>query len=448
MKKLALLIVCLVFLAACGGQQAGVGNLASTGSALSALRLDNALGAIVIPPGALAGPSPATLLSPQTLPPLKGARALATLHVNLGRSELQGPVEVAFAPLVPKVEGLGIVCFVEGVERYFPLDGDGLIGTLNLATGQAPVGPADADGRDIHFVLVSFASRPGYQVWNSYNGYAFERDPQGQLQLRQFVAGGSLVGSLPALGSRPLMLVHGLGDNVRDDPRWLNLARRFLDSGTATGVVAFEYDTQDSVARNGQLLRQFYQLVGAGMRWRHVAHSMGSLVSRACFEQGGSLPLAASGNRAFFLCGPHLGTPVVPVLQGNLSVAKRFLRYLVLNEVLIFRNQDGSLCDVEVSRPGFTDLGPGSAFLQQLNQDAANHHAQVVYATLGGTSRGLDYTLLDLVLGVSPDDGLVFLNSANFSGLSSQLSTTAAVDHSQALVEDSSLNQVSQFLTP
>lgn len=441
-------MLALVFLVACGGQQAGVGNLLPTSPVLAALRLENALGAIVLGPGAVSGPSPVTLLAPQTLPPLKGARALATLHINLGLSELQGPVEVAFAPVAPKVEGLAIVCFVEGVERYFPLDGDGLVGVLNLSTGQAPVGAADADGRDIHFVLVSFDARPGYQVWNSFNGYTFERDPQGQVQLRQFVSGGTPVGSLPALGSRPLMLVHGLGDNIRDDPRWLDLARRFLDSGTATGVVAFEYDTQDSVARNGQFLRQFYQLVGAGLSWRHVAHSMGSLVSRACFEQGGSLPLAASGNRAFFLCGPHLGTPVISVLQSNLSITKRFLRYLVLHEVLIFRNQDGSLCDVEVSRAGFTDLGPGSPFLQQLNQDAGNHHAQFTYATLGGTSRGLDYALLDLVLGVTPDDGLVFLNSANFSGLASQLSTTAAVDHSQALVQDASLNQVTQFLAP
>ncbi|MBS2034190.1 hypothetical protein JST97_04335 [bacterium] len=148
------------------------------------------------------------------------------------------------------------------------------------------------------------------------------------------------------------------------------------------------------------------------------------------------------------MCGPHQGSPAISVLQGSLTLSQRVFRYLVLNGVLDFENVDGSSCDVDTRRAGFSDLRSDSPLLQQLNNGAASRHPQLDYATLGGNSRGLSYWFLDYVMGVNLDDGLVNLPSANFAGMGSVQSNIAPVDHSGALTESSSLDRVTSYLLP
>lgn len=402
---------------------------------------------VVIAPGSLDRPASLTSPPPQVLPPLHRARAVGSaFRLNLGTAESIGPIQVVFPELGQG--NLEVLAVIEGSDQYLPLLIQGTTATLDVGTAQVPdLGAADQDGRDIHFVLAEPESSSSYRVWNTYNGYVFELNGNGQAVRRPLVVGGVLQGALPNLGSRPLMLVHGLGDTIRADSRWTDLAQRFLNNGVASGVVAFEYDTQDSCANNGAFLRQYYSLLGAQKQWRHLAHSMGCVVSRCGFESG-NLPIQASSNKAFFLSGPHIGSPAISVLQGSLTLSQRVFRYMVLNGFLTFENVDGSSCDVDTQRAGFSDLRSDSPLLRQLNNGAAGRHPQLDYATLGGNRRGFSYWFLDYMMGITLDDGLVNLPSANFTGMGSLQSNTAPVDHSEAITESSSLNQATNFLLP
>lgn len=100
-------------------------------------------------------------------------------------------------------------------------------------------------------------------------------------------------------------------------------------------------------------------------------------------------------------------------LQGNLNDFQLVIRYLVVNEFMNFTNADGTPCQVDVHSPGFNDLTDGSATLSVLNAGAATHHPEETYRTLGGNDPGLEYDFADFLIGVYPDDGLVFLGSAN-----------------------------------
>ena len=115
-----------------------------------------------------------------------------------------------------------------------------------------------------------------------------------------------------------------------------------------------------------------------------------------------------------FAAGPHLGSEVAQKLQeSDPDLVEQALKEVVLNGELDFRNADGSRVDVTGEEPVFAQLVPNSVFLQNLNFEAANRHAQFSYRTVAGTERGDSFEAFNRVLGVFADDGLVNVESAN-----------------------------------
>ncbi|MBS2034191.1 hypothetical protein JST97_04340 [bacterium] len=282
MRSRFILIAVLALVAMGCGQS---GNIDFSGGGPQAITLALAR-TVVVPAGSLDRVANLTSPPPQALPPLHHTRVLGSaFRLNLDVAESVGPIQVIFPELAQG--NLEVWALIEGSNQYYPLLTQGNTATLDVGSAQLPnLGSAGLDGRDIHFVLVQPEASASYRTWNTYNGYVFELNGSGQAVRRPLVVAGVVQGALPDLGSRPLMLVHGLGDTIRDDARWTDLAQRFLSNGVATGVVAFEYDTQDSAANNGVFLRQYYNLLGGQKQWRHVAHSMGCVVSRCGFEAG------------------------------------------------------------------------------------------------------------------------------------------------------------------
>ncbi len=320
---------------------------------------------------------------------------------------------------------------------------------------QALVPPSDGGvqgrGLEITSFQVGFVESifdyPPHVDWGTYNGYSFNPTTS---KFELVISLGQPVAPIPNLGPRPLMIVHGLGSNIRSQ-EFAPMATYLLDQGVATGIVGFEYDTLDSISDNGGYLAQFYTALSAvnpNSNWRHVAHSEGGLVSREAIENN-QLPVAASDNRAAFLCSPHTGSGVINILQGKLSLFQRVVRYLVLNDVMDFTNRDGSKCDPDLSSAGLNDLRDGSTALAALNQGAAQNHPQWLYFTFGGNDPGFELTLADWIMGQDFDDGLVDLVSANFPGIGQLQALVVAVSHTSAVTDAAvSFPVIEGFLTP
>ena len=445
MKKLSLLVWILsLMLIGCGQNTvSGVLSGADTGT----LTLQGPAGEqITLPTTSLSRLAQLRVSQPSSLPILRLATSLTAVRLNLGGAEVRGPIQFSLpSPLIQAGDYLAAV--YEGSSVLVPLLSQNRQGRLEATLDVASegllglLGDPGGDGRDLTVILVHPQALPPHQFWSGYNGYQINSDGS----LRQFVTQGVVSDTLPSLGAHPVMLVHGLGDQIQGDPRWPALGQRLLQGGQATEVVAFEYDSQDSIAKTGQFLSQYYALLNHPGPWGHAAHSMGTLVSRSAFETNNPFQPVA-GSKAMLLCGPHLGSAAIDVLRGSLPLSERILRYLILNDVMTFRNPDGSASQVDVNNPGFANLSSNSPFLQALNANADQHHPNVSYATLGGNAPGLKFTILDDLIGVQLDDGLVSLPSANFAGLGQVQSLVAPVNHSSALEEDSSLTPLANFI--
>lgn len=250
-----------------------------------------------------------------------------------------------------------------------------------------------------------FLSRPSHTNWPSYNLYAFENGA-----FVKIIDQGVSVGSLPQPGSNPLMVVHGLGSDIA---HFQEAATYLEQTGQYSKIFGYEYDTLAGLNLAGSHLVGAYSAIesDSSASWRHLAHSMGTLVSRTAFESGAAMPYAS--NNVVFAAGPHLGAPIINALQGDLGLFQRFVRFLVVNEVMDFTNADGTPCQVSLTDQGFVDLASGSATLVALNTDAASHHPKETYRTLGGNAPGLKFDVADYLIGVYPSDGLVDLTSAN-----------------------------------
>ena len=97
-----------------------------------------------------------------------------------------------------------MLAVVEGSDQYFPLPVSGTTATLDVGTAQIQeLGAADQDGRDIHFVLAEPEATSSYQAWNTYNGYVFEKDQNGQAVRRSLVVGGFSRVRCPTWGPGP-----------------------------------------------------------------------------------------------------------------------------------------------------------------------------------------------------------------------------------------------------
>jgi hypothetical protein len=279
------------------------------------------------------------------------------------------------------------------------------------------------------FDIRVFASRPPHVDWPSYNLYELR-----QGVFVKVIEQGRVVSTPSDPGSKPLMLVHGLGSNI---PRFQATAAYLSGQGGFTRVYGFEYDTLSGIATSAPRLGQAFQQLGQVEQWFHLAHSMGTVVSRANFESGQVPPYQR--NTAVLAAGPHLGSPVINHLQGRLGLFQRFVRYLVVNQVMDFRNADGVPCEVDINGGGFRDLAEGSAALAALNAGAASKHPQETYHTLGGDSPGLLYYAANFLIGIYPDDGLVTLASANPGALIGVSSSNVVNANHSTIVDDTRL---------
>ena len=140
---------------------------------------------------------------------------------------------------------------------------------------------------------------------------------------------------------------------------------------------------------------------------------------------------------------------MINILQGSLSLFQEFTAFIVMNDVLDFTNSNFERCQVSAQDPGFQDLADGSPVTGALNQNAAQHHPQFTYNTMAGDDRGLEFDLLDDIIGQDFDDGLVDIASANFSGLGQKSAELAPVSHITAVTSaEYAFPIVQQFLTP
>jgi hypothetical protein len=256
----------------------------------------------------------------------------------------------------------------------------------------------------------NFWNRPDHVDWPSYNLYVFE----GGAFVKYLNQGQPVAGrNLPEVGDSPLFVVHGLGSNI---PNFNSTVSGILKDKSYSRVYGFEYDTLSSITTSGPKLREAYTLVeqNGGRDWSHLAHSMGCVVSRQAMENGGSLPYQS--NSVVMAAGPHIGSPIINALQGDIGLFSRFITFLVVNGVMDFRNADGKPCKVSLTDAGFADLANGSAVLATLNNGAAGRHPKETYRTLGGNRRGLLFGAANYLAGVYLDDGFVNLVSANPGG--------------------------------
>lgn len=283
--------------------------------------------------------------------------------------------------------------------------------------------------------------RVAHVNWSTYNLYSYQDGVWVPV-----ISRGAVIDEFPIIGDRPSVIVHGLGSDIRSG-NFDNLADGLVASGSSA-VFGFEYDSLDSIAKNGGY---FFEALTAlteespGTDWRIAGHSMGALVARVAMEN--EVPLdVAEGSRAVLVAGPHTGSEVADELQDRGDVVGEALGDLILNGRLEFRNVDGSLVNVTGDEQGFTDLRLGSQFLQTLNFEAANHHPQFPYLTLAGNDRGDDYEALNRVLGVFADDGVVNIDSANAPVIGAINSEVLGYDHSAIAEAPEAVAAILSFL--
>ena len=268
--------------------------------------------------------------------------------------------------------------------------------------------------------------------WNSYNLYRYEPGTTGTWT--KIVALGQLQGTLPALGTNPVLLTHGYGGSIRNN-KLIPLAQDLIGNGLASIVLGFEYDSQDSIVNNGGFYTQALQLLNPNgsptLTWAFISHSMGGLVVRSAVL-GSTLPIATTGNRLITLGTPHLGSPVANAAQDSQDVPTRAAIITELSQGG-FVNADGNPCQVSLDAQGFTDLRTDSAFLSSLNGNIGVH-PQINTFTIAGTQTG-EYQAINDLLKVTTDDGMVTITSANPSALNSLGTGTAPVDHTQLTID-------------
>ncbi len=292
-------------------------------------------------------------------------------------------------------------------------------------------GSSDNLGQDLNPIGPPAGAVP-HRSWGGYRLYTY--DGVGW-QLLVNVDGP--VAGVPALGARPVLVVHGLGSTISRG-RLNTLAERLENAG-ATAIFGFEYDTLDPIARNASLLGEaldFLTRRETSRRWRVVAHSLGALVARSSFESGRTFNMATTGNLVSLVAGPHQGSPIAAELrQADPSVVDQALEEVVLNGELNFYNADGSRVDVSGNETVFAQLVPNSSFLDSLNFEAFNNHPQFEYRTLAGTQRGDRLEAFNRTLGVFADDGIVNVPSANAAVIGPASTEVTPHDHND-IIED------------
>ena len=417
---------------------------------------------ITMPPGALSG---AGIVTVEVLPGAPGqptnGEFLAVgpyVRIHFGEATLEAAFTIEAPYAITDPDDTFLVWYHDGI--FTPLDTtvDPVGGSLTAdfdfdpdtfeVLGALPETFVDGNGAQEVFIGVceasAFGSRPPHVPWPSYNAYFYDLFTE---QFVEFIHQGTVTQSPPALGAKPGAFVHGLGSDISGQ-EFVNMAQYLFAQGTVTGVVGFEYDTLATLDSRGQMLNEAYQhfvtYADPGVPWRHVAHSQGTIVSRWAWEQTGGLPVPATGNQMVLIAGPHLGTPLINALEANLSLWKRVIRYASLNEFFHFVNADGVRCQVSVNDPGWSQITVGAPFLAGLNANVM--HTNAGYRTIAGT-RATYLGIIDLIIGLHLDDGLVDKWSANAS-IVQQTELAEVPDNHHVLVVDTenSIPVVNQFL--
>jgi hypothetical protein len=339
------------------------------------------------------------------------------LRVDIGDATIQGPVTFSF----PATRSSGQL-WAYANHVYVPLEAP-IAPTSGSLSGVLDFNPEIGQGPFYVGVLESPESEaPPHENWASWNGYVFRPAAPGNTgHFEKIVSLGMPVGSgLPPLGDRPILFVHGLGSSISGGT--FDAAAQYLaEHGGATAIIGFEYDSLDAISNNGAFLRQALNLFASSgptpPSWSIVAHSMGTLVTRAAIEGAGPLPLAAH-NRAVLMCGPHLGTRLLDILESRSpELVGQLLDMLGANGFMEFRNRDGKRCKVTGLEQGVRDLRTDSPFLAALNVNASQNHPTFDYFTMAGAVRRSMLEIASRLIGIKMDDGLVDISSAGWNGL-------------------------------
>lgn len=313
-----------------------------------------------------------------------------------------------------------------------------------VASGCGGSDPLDSFNNTFNSVSQSVTetvTRVEHVNWNSYNVYRYDSG-----NWVPVISQGDVIG-LPSLGARPAMIVHGLGSDIVSG-RFDDIADGLQQVG-ATVILGFEYDTLDSVSKNGSFLIEALNLLtdnDPGRQFSIVGHSMGTLVTRVALESGLPFDIAETGNRAVLVAGPHLGSEVAEAIRARPNLFQEVLQLLVLNGNMEFRNSDGRRAAVDGQEQGFADLVPGNDFLTELNFEAANHHPQFEYRTVAGNNRGADYQAIARLLGVFEDDGVVDVSSANAGVIGPIASTVGSGDHTTITTNPVAIQKILEYL--
>jgi hypothetical protein len=349
------------------------------------------------------------------------------VRLQLGYAQLVGPITIE-APL--HIDAASAIIHVTFNGVSVPLD-TVIDSTRNIAIASFDVTDY-TDYNDNRSLQISgfldiglldssiFEHRVAHIDWPAWNAYIYTTGggTEGQNDFVKFIDQGQVI-STPDLGSRPLLLVHGLGGAIHDG-ELDELAEFMRINGSFSSILGFEYDTLASVERNGAFLRQAIALLNTPpfrdpaqpqRQWFQVAFSMGTLVTRTAFEKKNLPPLDIQKANVVLICSPSLGSQAAIAMQELPPLSwKGVFKYLVLNNHGNWINADGTPCTVTSFEAGFTDMRPDSQFIAQLN--LAVEHPQADYRVLAGGTRLLETELLDAMLKVWLTDGLVDLDSA------------------------------------
>lgn len=419
------------------------------------LTLKNGL-QVTIPPNSLSTDTTVTLTELGSRAVQVGPRVMvpvgADATLNLGTAHLIGPISFqAPRPTAEKAKNVSLRAVTQGVP--LPLK---TVDSPDKSMARATL-PVDKRFTALSIVSVGFLASAGYnghvpyEPWAGYNLYVYKVLANGKYGFVKFVDQSRVIAGFD-LGERPLLIVHGLGGSIRDG-EMDKMAEHMRVNGNFTSIVGFEYDTLASIAQTAgrcrsaiaQLNAPPFRPSGSPLRqWSHIAHSLGTLVTRSAFEMRNAARLPIAGARVALVCSPSLGTPIATRQEKMQS----FVKYMVLNNNTNWVNSNGQECKVTGKEPSFVDMRPKSNYVQQLNARVA--HPQAVYVALAGGKRLPRTQALDIIAGVYVTDGLVNLDSATTPLM--QFADSLVLkndDHFSSITDDKvSLPAVLHFLVP
>ena len=198
--------------------------------------------------------------------------------------------------------------------------------------------------------------------------------------------------------SKILIFVHGL---TGDPTGWEEYIKKiYQEPGrlSYTNIWTFGYHSdQDIDVRGGEFKRLLEQKINGRNPTIHiVAHSMGGLVSRSMLEthKGDNVGLA---DKLITLGTPHHGSPIEPI------------RHLIGLGVLLQGDIVNIIPYYKKMTQGAKDLNPESDFITRMRRSVSRNCS---YYTIACKNKGFWAVLLRIPFFLSPNDGLVSVNSA------------------------------------